>query len=143
LVFFASEVPGLGYHRLDLFSREFGDDVPPAGLWPHQEPKHERAILLEEEDICRRLLVDVAANDAERLLIVARLAPVTARCGLWRLAWPSSMKRAMSSSRNVNVSLLCMPTCSDQAPVAESSTTIPWTTKPSGASTTMTSRMPR
>jgi len=43
LVFSPLKVPGLGYHRLDLFSREFGDDVPLRSV-AASEPKHERAI---------------------------------------------------------------------------------------------------
>ena len=49
--------------------------MPAAGLGPHQESEHEGAILLEEEDVLRLLLIDIPAYDAERLLIVASLAP--------------------------------------------------------------------
>jgi len=49
-----------GDERLDLFACEFRDHVPAAGLRPHQQSKHEGAVLLEEEDVAWLLLVDVS-----------------------------------------------------------------------------------
>ena len=53
------------------------------------------------------------------------------------------MNLAMSSSKKLSVSFVSDPTDSDQALVVSVPATRPWTTKPSGTSTTRMSRMPR
>ena len=53
------------------------------------------------------------------------------------------MNRAMSSSTKVSVSLTSVPIVSLQVPVLVPEMTRPCTMKPSGASTSRTSRMPR
>ena len=53
------------------------------------------------------------------------------------------MNFAMSSSRKLRVSLDTVPTDSDQAPPVAPAETRPWTTNPSGTSSSRMSRMPR
>src|ERR1035437_9172413 len=58
--------------RLDIVLRELGEHVMGTS-GPHLvKADHERALLLEEEDVAGLLLVDPLADDAEGLLIVAR-----------------------------------------------------------------------
>ena len=92
-----------GDHRLDFFLGELHQDVPQAGAGLRQQPHHELAFLLEEEDVARLLLVDVRADDPQRRFVeTAGLALGAAGgCGArpWRRATASSISRAMSSSR--------------------------------------------
>ena len=53
------------------------------------------------------------------------------------------MNFAMSSSKKLSVSFTIEPTDSDQALADEPAATRPWTTKPSGTSTSRMSRIPR
>src|ERR1019366_5383644 len=53
-----------------------GKDVLAAGLGRHQQTDDERTFLLEEKCVLRLLLIHVAPQDAECLLIVARPGPV-------------------------------------------------------------------
>ena len=90
-----------------------------AGLAGQQEPDDEGAVLLEEEDVPRLLLVQVAAEDAEGGLVVAGDVGRQPAPERPRRAAASSMNRAMSSSRKVSVSLTCVPIESDQVPLAD------------------------
>ena len=53
------------------------------------------------------------------------------------------MNFAMSSSKKLSVSLVSVPIVSDHAPGDAPAATRPWTTKPSGTSSSRMSRMPR
>src|ERR1700690_1923345 len=66
----------LADHRLDVVLGELRERVFAAGGADPVESDDERAALLEEEDVVGLLLVDPAPEDPERLLIVARVAPV-------------------------------------------------------------------
>src|SRR5262245_14023824 len=55
----------------DVLSRELGQLVTVAGLTAHQQAQDEGAVLLEEEDVPRLLIVHVAADDSECRLVVA------------------------------------------------------------------------
>jgi hypothetical protein len=46
----------------------------------HQQPNDVRAVLLQEKDVARLLLVDVASDDAQRLLVLPRLEGVRRGC---------------------------------------------------------------
>src|SRR3954466_4666262 len=59
--------------RVDVFPGEFREDVPAPGLTGHEQPQDERAVLLEEEDVARLLVVEILAEDAERRLVVTGL----------------------------------------------------------------------
>src|SRR4051794_4169290 len=66
-----AETRSLGDERRDVVAGELGQDVAPALLSAHEEPDDERAILLEEEDVARLLLVHVPADDPQGRLVEA------------------------------------------------------------------------
>src|SRR6266545_7330080 len=60
-------------HRQNLVLREFGELVPNRATSGRvQQAHHERAFLLEQEDVAGALTVDVTADDPHRLLVVVR-----------------------------------------------------------------------
>ena len=62
----------------EVVTREFGDDVVRAVLRGDQQPADVGALLLEQEDVPRLLLVHPAADDAERPLVRTGLRQVGA-----------------------------------------------------------------
>ena len=78
-----------------------------SGLAGHEQSQDECAVLLEEEDIARLLVIEILTEDAEcRLVVTARWSGSVRPP---RRAAASSMNLAMSSSRKVSVSFVRRP----------------------------------
>src|SRR5690348_7793226 len=62
----------VGDHAVDVVPGELEQGVATARLGAHQQSQNEIAVLLEEEHVARLLFIDVLAEHAQRLFIVAR-----------------------------------------------------------------------
>src|SRR5690348_1116468 len=67
----ATETRAARHEVRDVVAGEFGQLVMLARLRPDEQADDERAVLLEEEDVARLLLVHVPADDAEGRLVVS------------------------------------------------------------------------